>query len=200
MNQPYIRLSWIFLASIAVAQAHEEGREHGAHAHGIARLDIAVENGTVQLDLASPASNLIGFEHAPVDSKESAILEQAVANLKQGNKLMAFTPAAQCTQKKVLVKSGLLDHAGEMDDDHDHDAEEEHHHEDEAEHEDNADEHADIMAFWEFSCAHAEALHEIDFKGLFQRFPGTRQLRIQAALPGGQTAVELTPAAAKLKM
>lgn len=195
------RSGWIFLAGMAVAQAHEGGHEHGAHEHGVGRMDIAVEKNTVDVDLDSPAVNLIGFEHAPGDAKEKATLEQAVADLKQGGKLMAFTPAAQCTQQKVLVNSEALEHGHTGEHEHEH-----HDSKDEAvpdhEEEGGADghDHADLNASWELRCAHPEALSEVNFTGFFARFPGTHRLRVQAALPGGQTAAELTPADSKLKM
>jgi hypothetical protein len=193
------RLSGVFLVGTAVAHAH------GAHEHGVGRLDIAVEKTTIDMDLDSPAVNLIGFEHEPGDAKEKATLEQAITDLKKGGGLMAFTPAAQCLQKKVLVNSEALEHGHGGEHEH-HDGKDQaaHDHDEEGgadadEHEDGHD-HADLNASWEFNCAHPEALHEIDFKGFFDRFPGTHLLRVQAALPGGQTAVELTPAATTLKM
>lgn len=188
---------------MAVAQAHEEGHEHGAHEHGVGRLDIAVEKGTVDIDLDSPAVNLIGFEHVPGDAKEKATLEQAIADLKKGGRLMAFTPAAQCTQQKVLVNSEALEpgHGGGHEDAH-HDEGDKgaSDHEEEGDADEHGHDHADLNASWELTCTHPEALREADFKGFFARFPGTHKLRVQAALPGGQTAVELTPVATKLKM
>jgi len=203
-----ITVACVLLAGIAVAQAHEEGHEHGAHEHGVARLDIAVEGGTVQLDLDSPAVNLVGFEHEPGNAMERATLDKVVADLKQGGRLMSFTPAAQCSQQRAMVKSGLLEHDGEADHDHGHDADKGHHHEDEADHghehehegEAGGDGHADIAAFWEIGCTRVDALKEIDFTGFFERFPGTGRLRVQAVLPGGQTGAELTPSATKLKL
>jgi hypothetical protein len=193
--QTIARVSCIFLAGMNAALAHEDVREHGAHVHGSARLDIALEGDTVQLDLDSPAANLLGFEHEPGDAKEKATLDKAVAELKQAGSLMAFTPAAECAQQKVMVKSGLLE--GGPDHGHGHDAKEEHHHGDAAERDLR---HADITVFWEIRCAHADVLREIDFTGLFQRFPAIQRLQVQAVLPGGQTAVELTPVAVKLKL
>lgn len=199
-----LKLSCIFLAGIGMARAHE-GHEHGAHEHGVGRLDIAVEKNTVDIDLDGPAVNLIGFEHKPADAKEKGVLDKAVADLKQGGGLIIFAPAAQCTQLRVKVASGLLEDG----DGHDHDADEDHYHEGEAahDHEDAGDdehdhdhEHADINVTWEFTCAHPEAIREVDLAPFFKRFPDTRELRVQAVLPGGQTAAELTPKAARLKM
>jgi hypothetical protein len=206
MRRNAARLSWVFLAGLATAQAHEEGHEHGAHEHGIGRLDIAVEKNSIDIDLDSPAINLIGFEHAPGDAQERTTLNQAVTDLKQGGGLIAFSPSAQCTQQRVKVSSGLLDqpagagHDGK--EDHDHDAGAGHDHDDEDEDGDHehGHEHADIEVTWELTCVHPENLHEADFTAFFHRFPGTHTLRVQAALTGGQTAAELTPAAAKLKM
>ncbi|MGE0289603.1 MAG: DUF2796 domain-containing protein [Acetobacteraceae bacterium] len=208
MIRDIITVACVLLGGIAVAQAHEAGHEHGAHEHGAARLDIAVEGGTVQLDLDSPAVNLVGFEHEPGNAKERSTLDKAVADLKQGGKLMSFTPAAQCSQKRVMVKSGLLEHEGEADHGHGHEADKGHHHEDEADHdhghehegEAGGEEHADIAVFWEIGCARVDALKEIDLKGFFGRFPGTSRLEVQAVLPGGQTGAQLTPSATKLKL
>ncbi|MCC6209296.1 MAG: DUF2796 domain-containing protein [Gammaproteobacteria bacterium] len=171
-------------------------------------MDVAVEKNTIDIDLDSPAVNFVGFEHEPGDAKEKATLDKAVADLKHVGALIAFTPAAQCTQKRVRVTSSLLgegEDAGH--DDHDHEEHADHHHDDEAvhghDHHDEGDsdehDHADINATWEVTCARPENLREIDFSGLFGRFAGTHSLRIQAALPNGQTSTELTPDSPRLK-
>jgi hypothetical protein len=37
--------------------------QHGAHVHGSAKLDIAVEDRTATIEIESPAESIIGFEH-----------------------------------------------------------------------------------------------------------------------------------------
>jgi len=49
-------------APICEAQAT---RSHGAHVHGMARLDLAWEGAQVQIRLETPLANLVGFEHRP---------------------------------------------------------------------------------------------------------------------------------------
>lgn len=180
----------LFLAGMTAARADAGGHEHKAHEHGVAHLDVVMEGGAVHLGLNSPAVNLIGFEHDPADAAERAALARALADLKQGAALMTFTPAARCAQKRVLVQSGLHDHAHDADRGHGHEGEDDGH----------DHEHADIRVFWEIACARVDALREIDIQGLFQRFPSVQRLRVQAVLPGGQTAAELTAAAAKLRV
>lgn len=200
-----IAVSCVLLAGFTVALAHEGRHEHGAHEHGVGRMDVAVEKNSIDIDLDSPAVNFIGFEHEPGDAKEQAVVDEAVADLKRGDALMAFSPAAQCTQKQVRVSSSLLgdgEEAGHGD--HDHEEHEDHHHGDEADHDRHDEdgdehEHADINVTWEVTCAQPEKLREIDFSGLFRRFSGTHSLRVQAALPKGQTASELTGKSPKLK-
>lgn len=210
MIREKIAVSCVLLAGFTIALAHEDRHEHGAHEHGVGRMDVAVEKDSVAIDLDSPAVNFIGFEHEPGDAKEKAVLDEAVADLKRGDALMAFSPAAHCTQKRVRVSSSLLGDGGEAGhDDHDHEEDADHHHEGEAAHghdhhdEGDSDEHehdhADINVTWEVTCAHLEKLREIDFSGLFRRFTGTRSLRVQAALPNGQTASELTGKSPRLK-
>ncbi|MEX5543051.1 ZrgA family zinc uptake protein, partial [Pseudomonas poae] len=55
------------LLPLAVAHAHEDhDHEHGslgAHEHGVGRLNAVLDGQTLELELESPAMNLVGFEH-----------------------------------------------------------------------------------------------------------------------------------------
>ncbi len=90
----------VFLASSLFAQAH---REHGAHEHGIATLDITVDGKSIDLDFESPAVNIIGFEHearTPSDrAKQAKALDTIRNHLAQ---IFQFDPGAGC---KIAIKS-----------------------------------------------------------------------------------------------
>ena len=48
------------------ADEHDHHYEqHQAHVHGEATLHVVVEGNTVEIELQSPAMNLLGFEHSP---------------------------------------------------------------------------------------------------------------------------------------
>ena len=58
------------LLPLAVAHAHDDhDHDHahgtlGAHEHGVAKLNVVLDDNTLELELDSPAMNLVGFEHA----------------------------------------------------------------------------------------------------------------------------------------
>ena len=63
-----------------IAIAHELG----AHVHGVATLQIAVDDKTVTLDFSSPLDNLLGFEHVPRDAKQKVRSEEHGGQSQQG--------------------------------------------------------------------------------------------------------------------
>ena len=101
-------------------QEHEhdhEKRQHDAHVHGIAALNLVLEGQEVHIEFDSPAANLVGFEHAPSSEADHAALDKAVATLKDGDRLFKFNADAGCQMEKVNVASQLLDeeHEGHAD-------------------------------------------------------------------------------------
>ena len=160
-----------------LADEHEH-REHGAHEHGVAQLNIAQEGDTLQLELSSPAMNLVGFEHVPRNKQQQAAVKKAVASLQQGEQVFRLSPAAGCRLSKFDVDTSLL--------------EEEHGHHEEHGKEEHEDEHADFDASYVFQCKKPTALQSIEVK-LFKLFPGTEELEVQLLTDKGQRALELTP-------
>ena len=98
-------LALALLPTLAAAQA--EHRSHGAHAHGLARLDLAVEGGVVLIGLESPAANIVGFEHAPANAGERAALDAALATLKDGGRLFRLPADAGCRLVEAVVETPL---------------------------------------------------------------------------------------------
>ncbi|MGC2396164.1 MAG: DUF2796 domain-containing protein, partial [Rhodomicrobium sp.] len=88
---------------IAFSAAGEEHRQLGAHVHGHGRLNIAIEDKTVSIELEAPGADIVGFEHEAATRAQSAAIEKAKATLAAG--LSLFTPAAAagCTQNASKV-------------------------------------------------------------------------------------------------
>jgi hypothetical protein len=190
---------------------HEHGhekRQHDAHVHGIAALNLALEGKEVHVELESPAANIVGFEHAPSSEADHAALDKAVATLKEGDRLFKFNSDAGCRMEKAEVTSALLDeehgeHAGGHADDHGHGKKEAHGH-DEHQHEEHGHEdhgheehgggtHSDIDAAYHFECDQPGKLTQLTVE-LFEAFPGTEKLNVQYVIESKQGAAELTPA------
>ncbi|MGY4819629.1 DUF2796 domain-containing protein [Pseudomonas chlororaphis subsp. piscium] len=186
------------LLPLAIAQAaekHDHDHEHGslgAHEHGVARLNAALDGQTLELELESPAMNLVGFEHAASTDADKAKVAAVRAQLEKPLALFSLPPAAGCVVAQQELESPLF---GDKPEDHieDHDKAKdanghEHHHE-----------HSEIHAHYQFTCATPGALKNLDLAGVFKTFPATQKIQVQLISPSGQQGVEATSKAASLK-
>jgi Protein of unknown function (DUF2796) len=148
------------LSSIALA------REPGAHVHGIAVLQIAVDGSTVSLSLESPLENLLGFEHAPRNDAEQVAVRALRERLNKPETLFVPTPAARCAATSVKLASPVFE-AQPMN-----------------------SVHADLDAEFTFTCERPEALRDLEVR-LFDGFPATRHIDVQVVAPRGQSAARL---------
>jgi hypothetical protein len=196
-------------ASAEEKHAHDhddEHRQHSAHVHGIAELNMALERKEVHIELASPAANIVGFEHAPSSEADHAALDKALAALKDGDRLFKFNDDAGCKMETAKVASELLDeehegHAEEKTGEHAHEENEGHGHEerdgdhaDEGQHEQEGkgETHSDIEAAYHFECDAPAKLTQLTVE-LFEVFPGMEELKVQYVIESKQGAAELTP-------
>ncbi|WP_295883905.1 DUF2796 domain-containing protein [uncultured Thiohalocapsa sp.] len=196
-NTPH-NLHWLLLAALFAVVApvsagddHDHGhehdhaggdhdhRQHDAHVHGVAALNVAVDADTLLVELDTPAANIVGFEHPPRDEDERAAIAAARETMADGAALFVPNAGAECVQMAHQVSLDLgspEDHAhtdGEI--------------------------HADAHGEWAFTCAKPAALRELDVR-LFEVFPGKEKLRVQLITPGGQRGAELTPDDHKLAL
>jgi len=191
-------------AGVTAGEKHDHGhddehRQHGAHVHGIAALNLALEGNEVHMELDSPAANIVGFEHAPSSEADHAVLEKAVATVKEDDRLFRFSWEAGCGIEEPEVTSALLDedHRGHGADHghgkkeaHDHD---EHQHEEHGHEEHGGETHSDIEAVYHFECDRPGKLTQLTVD-LFEAFRGTEKLNVQYVIESKQGAAELTPA------
>lgn len=188
------------LLPLAIAQAaddHAHEHEHGslgAHEHGVGRLNAVLDGQALELELDSPAMNLVGFEHLATTDSDKAKVAAARKQLEQPLALFNLPAAAGCVVSSQELKSPLFGDKPEADhdddDDHDHDAKgaHEHHHD-----------HSEIHAHYQFTCATPTALSNLDLTQVFKTFPATVKIQVQLIGPSGQQGVEATAQAATLK-
>lgn len=176
------------LLPLAAAQANEHNHahadEHGsldAHEHGAARLNVVLDGATLELQLESPAMNLVGFEHAPTSAADKATVAATRRQLEEPQVLFGLTAGA-CTLSEQELESALFEEAA-------HDEQ----------HADEADsEHSEIHAHYQLDCKKPSELKQLNLGELFKRFPATEKIQVQLIGPSGQQGVELTPANASL--
>ncbi|MGH8354993.1 MAG: DUF2796 domain-containing protein [Pseudomonas sp.] len=173
------------LLPLAIAQAHEHEHEHeghaslGAHEHGVALLNVALVGQALELEWASPAMNLVGFEHAAESVADKAKVGAVRAELEQPLSLFGIPSAAGCQVAQQELESPLFGDAhghGETDQAHD-------------EHESA---HSEIHAHYQLSCKQPAVLPGLNLGELFKRFPATQKIRVQLLGPNGQRGLEAT--------
>ncbi|SFP18741.1 DUF2796 domain-containing protein [Pseudomonas borbori] len=173
------------LLPLAAAQASDHEHEHDhaehgsldAHEHGAARLNVVLDGQALELELESPAMNLVGFEHAATSDADKAKVAAARSQL-QGPQALFGLGAGACTLSETELESALFE-----DDEH-----EEHHNHDED------SEHSEIHAHYQLDCKKPGELKQLNLSELFKRFPATEKIQVQLIGPSGQQGVELTPA------
>ena len=179
------------VAHAADEHAHDHDHEHGslsAHEHGVGRLNAALDGQTLELELESPAMNLVGFEHAATSDADKAKVAAVRAQLEKPLALFNLPKAAGCVVASQELESPLFGDKPDADDDHDEDAKDEHHHD-----------HSEIHAHYHFTCATPGALKTLDLANIFNTFPATQKIQLQLIGPSGQQGVEVTSKAASLK-
>lgn len=195
---------------VALSEEAHAHRQHGPHEHGVGSLNLVVDGNVVEIELESPAINIVGFEHAPKDAAERATLDRAVATLKDGERLFGLPAAAGCRLTGSSVSSSLLGDApaGEAATPNEHQGHEDHDdaqateppHEDgdhDAEHDHET--HADLDADYRFECDDAARIGPVDVR-LFEAFPATQRLRVQFATAKGQGGADLTAARPRIEL
>ena len=187
-NFSHTIISWLFFlilscASLLVlADEHDSHghREHAAHEHGVGQLNVVVEGDVLQLELVSPAMNIVGFEHKPETHRQELAVEEAVVILMKGEQVFILPAAARCQLQEADVDTELLADAGH-DDGHE------------------GETHADFDATYIFKCATPDRLQYVDVQ-LFSLFPGTGEIDAQVISSSGQSVVELGPQSVRLRL
>lgn len=181
--------------SIATAIYFNTAFAHGPHEHGIAHMNLVVEEGNIDIEIHSPLANFISFEHAPqTQAQEQEVIEMA-SQLYNTQKLFIFPNNAQCELRDISLHSEVIDenllslHAEH----HENNSEHSHHHD--LSHEHHADEenhtHGDLNIHLAFTCQDPENLNNIKIN-LFEPFQNLHEIKVQMITHDTQRSIELT--------
>jgi hypothetical protein len=160
-------------------------REPGAHVHGAATLQVAIDGNTLELGLESPLDHLIGFERGPRTDTERQTVRAMAQRFHDPASLFVPTPAARCTPRPSTLASAVIDAAllaapGAPAARPATPAKAE------------PDGHADLDATVRFQCDNMAALRGVEVR-LFRAFPGLRQIDAVVVTAKGQRGLRLTP-------
>ncbi|HDM8052437.1 zinc uptake protein ZrgA [Vibrio harveyi] len=216
----------IGLSLTATANA-EEYRQHEAHVHGHVEFNIAQDGKDLLIEITSPGADVVGFEHAPENAEQENALNNAIAALKDTNKLFAINQQAKCVIEDVHVAHTLGEESHEGHDHHDHDHDHDHDHEghdhdkhdhdkhkdhDHDEHDDHHDHdghehheghdhehggHGEFTVEYRYHCDSVADLNSIDTTW-FKQFPATESISVNLFTDTTQSATNLSKDNAKI--
>lgn len=171
--------------------------EHGAHVHGVASLNVVLDETNLIIEFRSPGANIVGFEHAIEDEGQRSAVKEAIEKLQDDKLLFDFPASGQCAVVSMEVHSDQLtqEHHDEHEDEHEDEHNDEHHdeHEDEHhdEHHDEHDMHSDFFGQYQFKCNAPEKMKTIQVN-MFSQFSGMEKIEVQLFSTKKQTAFSLT--------
>lgn len=145
---------------------HDDHHQQEAHLHGLVEMTLAIEGNTVELNLESPAANIVGFEHLASTPEQHASVTRAKTILDLPKQLLTFigTRCESTTQQvdfSAVLKPVETHHKEETHSEH-----KEHTNEG---HEDHQT-HSEISARYRFHCDKGTKLTAIKVH-LFDLFP-----------------------------
>lgn len=216
-------LALVIGLSLAATANAEEYRQHEAHVHGHVEFNIAQDGKDLLIEITSPGADVVGFEHAPENAEQEQALKQAIAALKDTDKLFAINQQAKCVIEDVHVSHTLgqdshegHDHHDHEGHDHDHDHEhkghdhEEHAHDDHDGHEHHDHEghdheghdhehggHGEFTVEYRYHCDSVADLNSIDTTW-FNQFPATESISANLFTDTTQSATTLNKGNTKI--
>lgn len=115
----FISLSFgIYSSQASEKHGHEKEHEHekrqlDSHEHGVSTLKIAIEGRDLNMELESPANDIVGFEHAPENKNQKDTIQKALSQLKNMKGIFLTPTNAECIIMNVSGEFEVeKDHAG----------------------------------------------------------------------------------------
>ncbi len=151
---------------------HDHGHKpemvkHDAHEHGVAEMNVAQVDNEIQIELETPAYNVLGFEHKPKNHEQEHLLDDVLEVLQKPADLFTIS-GMKCKVGHVDVDSPF----GKVKHNHD-----KHDHGHKKESSESA--HSDFEIEYHFECKADAKSVSIDASNLFIAFPNFSEIRVQ---------------------
>lgn len=145
--------------------AHEAGEyKHHAHTHehGVAKVNMAVDQQNVTFEVILAGNDVLGFEHTPKTEKEQQTYAQVKSRLAQSETLFSLPSAAKCSVQAQTGENIKFD----------------------------ADQ-GELMATYTYQCQLPEKMKTVTVD-LFKLYPAIEKVVFQGISKHAQNAAELT--------
>lgn len=150
-----------------------------AHEHGLSELTVAMEGETLEIQLISPAMNVVGFEHRAGTPEQIKTVENAKLQLRKHEALFLFSQS-HCEHVRTSIDMSSL--VGNHNHEH-----KKHEHNDHTQN----DSHSDIIANYQYRCDKKSTPTSITVN-LFNSFPGIYKIHAMWVKSARQGAAMLT--------
>jgi hypothetical protein len=193
----------IYVAGMTNAVHAEEYRQHGTHEHGVAQMNLTIDDKDLHIEVISPAANVVGFEHQPQTPEQEAAVNKAIETLQDGTSLFGLTSKAACRLVEAHVDTDMINASDHKHDDtqnevsYEHEQHEQNGHDNDKEYDHEG--HSEFTVSYHFTCRKPKKLQEIEVK-LFTVFPGIERIQMQALTDSGQLSVELNPKQTRIEL
>ncbi|KAF1005794.1 MAG: hypothetical protein GAK28_03015 [Luteibacter sp.] len=156
----------VLACSFSIAGPSFAAERHlGAHVHGQATVDVAIDGDHLQVGLHVPGHDAVGFEHPPTSDAEKRTLAHAIATLKAAHWLEPAKRAG-CRLLGANVSAPALQGVP-------------------------TGGHANVDATYDFSCADMTKLDALDIR-LVEAFPSVQRIVVDvvSSSGGGEQVLE----------
>ena len=166
----------------------EQSTPLNAHLHGLSEITIAIDKQNLEIEIHSPASNIVGFEHRAITPADNAKIKAAKTLLSQPQTLFVFS-GGNCNfiEQVIDLSSISSEHHTTNTSEHSHK-----HHDDNKQIKTNhqADNHSEVSAYYRYQCHQASSISAIDFN-MFVPFPGIEKIQAMWITPSQQGSLTL---------
>lgn len=167
------------LALKAGAESSHHHHDHDvpqqdAHLHGYVELTLAIEGDQLEIQLTSPAINIVGFEHKATSKQQLQAIERAKQTLESPAMLFSFS-GSDCASTQSTAHFPVLDE----------------HHTDHDDHESDKESHSEITASYKYNCSEGKKVDAVQVN-LIQYFPTIEKIEAMWLSDVKQGASELT--------
>lgn len=172
--------AFVFALIVSMPLSSVFAGEHSTHVHGVSQMTVAVENQSLEIQLTSPAMDLLGFEHKAESEKAIEMLKQVSTQLNNHAQLFQFEGRV-CEHVQTTLDTS---HFYQSDKHHSDES-----HKDQHEH-DHAG-HSELVANYQYYCECPSALSELSVT-LFDHFPDIHKMNVMWVTERLQGFVVLT--------
>ena len=163
-----------------------------SHVHGLSEMFIALENKTLEIEIESPAINLVGFEHKAETKSDKAAVKKVIKLLSRHHEIFSLSGGDCSLVNSTIDASSIIDTQHQENASHKHEHGHDQHHNKEAK-------HYEVISSYRYHCKKPSTLTAITVN-MFDQFSGVEQIETRWLTEAKQNSITLTPMKQDIKL